>query len=606
MRFRSLIATIVLAVIWGSCSTVQASDIAVELSRSLKGAPSLEAMGSGQGFVILRDIRFHLLADGRMERTTLWFVHEGNGIPDSWRNWEIVVPDGGEAAVMEAALYDPATAKLQFPLIPQKIVREGVPLIDVRLPNSFYGNILVLSYRQVFPTRVNIEDAVTLDLDLPQWEQRISIAVPSGAVPEWQGGGIPDPEMEKGNAQDIYTWNIMNTPARPRGVIASDPVRTFVFSLQKGLRYSITDAVTLADSVNASPPAQIASMISDPNRARGGERIIAYVNTSSRILSGFPEGFVRSSADIPTEGPWTEWEASFLLTKWLRNAGWRADILWEALTPLKDDAPATIKVWKKPVLSLTPPGGKSFLFEIGQGVRPGNMPPRLWGRTIYALDGSTVLRRNIPAGGAADHRLSFDWNLAMSPDGVASGDLVVTVRGGWLDTLSGGMIPSNERALEILAAFGWPSTPGVPEDQIETEVLGSGFRMTVPIRTQLGISSGDGILVRMPSVVMPWQVAVAERGASNGIRFPFIYEQTIEIALPEGFAVMALPALHPFGSGSVRVEESMRVKKSRTLVGEHKMVVTSVRLDDSMKQSFPNAVRQGLVWSGITIPLRRR
>ena len=130
--------------------------------------------------------------------------------------------------------------------------------------------------------------------------------------------------------------------------------------------------------------------------------------------------------------------------------------------------------------------------------------------------------------------------------------------------------------------------------------------MTVPVRTQLGIPGGEGVLMRMPSVIMPWQVAAAERGIESGIRFPFVYEQTVEIALPEGFEVMVLPALRPFGSGSVRMEESMRVKKHRTLVGENKMVVTSVRLDDQMKQVFSNAVRQGLGWSGITIPLRRR
>lgn len=607
LKFRPLFAIVVLAVILSLGAAAGAKDIAAELAESLKGAPSVDAMGSGQGFVILRHIRFRLLSDGRMERTTLLFLHEGDGIPDGWRNREIIVPEGGEASVTEAALYDPSTAKLQFPLIPREIVREGVPLIEVRLPNSFEGNVLALSYRQVFPTRVNIEDAVTLDLDLPQWEQRISVTVPLGTAPEWQGEGIPDPELEKGSAQDTYTWSIINTPARKLEVVAPDPVRTLVFSLQKGLRFAVADAVALAGSVNTPPPAQIASMISDSNRSRGGERIMAYVNTPSRILSGFPEGFVRPSTAIPSEGPWTEWEASFLLAKWLRSAGWGADILWEALTPLKDDAPATIKVWRKPVLSLTPPGGgRSFLFEIGQGVRAGIVPPGLWGRIVYTLDGSKVERRTVPAGGAADHRLSFDWNLSMSPDGVASGDLIITVRGGWVEPISGGRIPSNEEALEILAAFGWPSTPGVTENQATAEAWGGGFRITVPVRTQLGIPGGSGILMRMPSVIMPWQAAVAEGGSSSGTRFPFVYEQSVAISLPEGFGVMALPALRPFGSGSVQIEERMRVKKSRILVGEHKLVVTSARLDDSMKQVFSNAVRQGLGWSGITIPLRRR
>ncbi|MDO9507828.1 MAG: hypothetical protein Q7I97_00570 [Thermovirgaceae bacterium] len=606
MKHRPILATMILTVMLSLCSAVHANDIAAELARSLREAPSLDAMGSGQGFVILRDIRFRLLADGRMERTSLWFLHEGGGIPDGWRNWEILVPEGGEASVLEAALYDPSSRKMQYPLIPREIEKNGVSLVEVRLPNNFEGNILALSYRQVFPTRMNIEDAVLLDLDLPQWEQRISVTVPSGTVPEWHGEGIPDPEFKKGTAQDIYTWSIVNTPALLKGVIAPESVRALVLSLKKGLRYALADAAALADSVSASPPAQVASMISGSNRTRGGERIMEYVNSPSRLLSGFQGDLVRPAINIPADGPWTEWEASFLLRNWLRRAGWSAELLWEPVIPVGDDAPATVRVWRKPVLSLTPPGGSAFMFEIGQGTRPGSTPPRLWGRTVYALEGSTVLRRAIPAGGAADHRLSFNWNLSLSPEGVASGDLVVTVRGGWVDTLSGGAIPTNEKALEILAAFGWPSTPGIPGEQVSLETLGSGFRISVPVRTQLGLPGGEGLLVRMPSVIMPWQVAIAERGASNGIRFPFVYEQSIEIALPEGFGVMVLPALRPFGSGSVRIEENLRVKKSRTLVGEHRMVVTSARLDDPAKQIFSNAVRQGLGWSGVTIPLRRR
>jgi hypothetical protein len=112
--------------------------------------------------------------------------------------------------------------------------------------------------------------------------------------------------------------------------------------------------------------------------------------------------------------------------------------------------------------------------------------------------------------------------------------------------------------------------------------------------------------MRMPSALMPWQMTVAEKGISGGVRFPFVYEQTIEIVLPEGFDVMVLPALRPVESGSVKIEESLRVKKGRTLVGEQKMVISSARMDDQTRQVFANSVRQSLGWSGITVPMRKR
>jgi len=182
------------------CGTVHGQDIPALLSRSLNEAPSLEVLGSGKGFVVLRDISYRLLADGSTERNTIIFLHEGGGLPDRWRNWEIVVPEGGEASVTEAALYDPASRRIQYPLIPRDKERNGVEMIEVRLPNNFEGNILALSYRQVFPTRMNLEDAVPIDLDLPQWEQRITLTVPSGAEPVWLSENLPDPQVSRGGA----------------------------------------------------------------------------------------------------------------------------------------------------------------------------------------------------------------------------------------------------------------------------------------------------------------------------------------------------------------------------------------------------------------------
>ncbi|HRV70453.1 MAG TPA: hypothetical protein P5541_00345 [Thermovirgaceae bacterium] len=606
MRPRTILAMMLLVLFMGLCGVANARDIPAELARSLREAPSLESLGSGQGLVLLRDISYRLLADGRMERTTLWFIHEEKGLPDSWRKWEVVVPEGGEASVAEAGLYDPGSGKIQYPLIPRETSRDGASLIEVRVPNSLDGNIFVLSYRQVFPTRMNIEDSVLVDLDIPQWEQRITLKVPSGTLPEWSGEGIPDPQVEKGSSTDSYSWSIVNTLARENGTLSAEPGRVLVLSLRKGLRYSLAEAMSVADSIGVSPPSQVVSMLSDQNRTRGGERVIDFVNDPSLIIRGLPEILARPVELIPAEGPWTEWEAAFLLANWLKKADWGADILWEARTTLRDDSPATITSLRKPVLALTPPGGKQFMFEIGQGVKPGQVPPRLWGRTLYSLDGNTVLRRQIPAGGPADHRLSFNWKLGLSPEGFAEGDLVINVRGAWVDTISAGNLPDEKQALDMLMAFGWPSTPGMPGGEAVVEPAGSGFRITLPVRAQMGIPSGEGLLMRMPSALMPWQMIIAEKGVSGGIRFPFVYEQSIEIELPEGFEVMVLPVLRPVEAGSVKTGESLRVKKGRTLVGEQKVVISSARMDDQTRQVFANSIRQGLGWSGITVPMRKR
>jgi len=606
LRPRSLFPALVLTITLVLCGNVHGQDIPALLSRSLNEAPSLEVFGSGKGFVVLRDISYRLLADGSTERHTIIFLHEGGGLPDRWRNWEIVVPRGGEASVTEAALYDPTSRRIQYPLIPRETERDGVEMIEVRLPNNFEGNILALSYRQVFPTRMNLEDAVPIDLDLPQWEQRISLTVPSGAEPVWLSEKLPDPQVNRGGAEDIYTWSVINTPAFEDSSLSPDRGRWILFSLRKGLRYSLSEADSIAASLKVDPPPPVASMMGDQDRTRGGIRIMEFMNDPDRLNRTLPSDLVRTLGSIPIEGPWTEWEASFLLGEWLRKVGWGVEILWDARVPLGDQSPATVRAWERPVLSLTPPTGKPFMFEIGQAVRPGSTPPRLWGRTVYSLEGSSPSRRVLPAGGPGDHRLSFDWAVDVSSDGMATGEMVITVRGAWVDTLQVKGPIDKDQVTAILGSFTWPSIPGFSFEGALMEPAGTGFRIKVPVNARIAIPGGEGLLIRMPSVVMPWQSSIAERGAGGGIRFPFVYEQSVSIGIPEGFDVMVLPETRPYDAGTVKLEESIRVRRGRTLMAEQKTVVSTARLDEQGRQALVNAVRQGLGWTGTTVPMKKR
>ena len=69
---------------------------------------------------------------------------------------------------------------------------------------------------------------------------------------------------------------------------------------------------------------------------------------------------------------------------------------------------------------------------------------------------------------------------------------------------------------------------------------------------------------------------------------------------------MVLPATRPYESGTVKLEESMRVRRGRTLLAEQKTVVSTARLDEQARQALTNAVRQGLGWTGTTVPMKKR
>jgi len=581
-------------------------DIPALLSKTLDEAPSLQALGSGKGTLVLRDINYRLLADGRTERTTTLFLYEGQSLPDNWRNWEIPILDGGEASVLESALYDPNRRRVRYPLIPREIERDGVRVIEVRFPNDFEDNILALSYREVLPTRMNLEDAVPIDLDLAQWEQRITLTVPGGVEPAWLGENLPEPQVSKNGAEDVYTWSIINTPAYEGASLSPGEGRWLLFSLRKGIQFSLSDAATLADSLDTPPPSRVASLLKDPDRSKRGIGIIQYVNDPARIDRSLPPDLVRRPAAVSAEGPWTEWEATFLLGNWLRRAGWGVETCWDPRVPLSDGSPATIKAWGKPILSVKPTNGKPFMFEVGQAVKPGSMPPRLWGRTLHYLDGSTPSRMGLPSGGPGDHRLSINWVLEVAPDGVAEGELTITAGGAWVEVLAGGGDTGKDAATRMLASFSWPSIQGVSLQEVTAESPGTALRVKIPIHARIAIPGGEGQLLRMPSVVMPWQRSIAEKRISERSRFPFVFEQTAVIALPEGFKVMVLPVTRPYDAGQVKLEESIRVRKGITLAAEQKTVVTTARLEEQAQQALANIVRQQIGWNEATVPLKKR
>ena len=95
LRSRSFFFALVLLIAFTFTGESQGQDIPALLSKTLDEAPSLQALGSGKGTVVLRDMNYRLLADGKTEKTTTIFLYEGENLPDSWRNWEIPIPVGG-------------------------------------------------------------------------------------------------------------------------------------------------------------------------------------------------------------------------------------------------------------------------------------------------------------------------------------------------------------------------------------------------------------------------------------------------------------------------------------------------------------------------------
>ena len=185
-------------------------------------------------------------------------------------------------------------------------------------------------------------------------------------------------------------------------------------------------------------------------------------------------------------------------------------------------------------------------------------------------------------------------------------EVTITAGGAWVEVLAGGGDTGKDAATRMLASFSWPSIQGLSFQEVIVESPGTALRVKIPIHARIAIPGGEGQLLRMPSVVMPWQRSIAEKRISGETRFPFVFEQAAVIALPEGFKVMVLPVTRPYDAGQVKLEESMRVRKGITLAAEQKTVVTTARLEEQAQQALANIVRQQIGWNEATVPLKKR
>jgi len=576
---------------------------ALEVMRLAREAPTTSSFGDVPGMVWLREMRYRLEANGDMVRESRWVVLLGPGVSEEWRTWQIPVPEGGNASVSEAALYSVPLGRLVSPLLPQEQDRKGVRIVEVRVPPLEEQTALALAYTQVYPRRLNVDDLIWLELDLPQWEQRYVVDVPRNAAFLWGGEGVPGPEKSQAGAGDRYSWLIMNRTAWKGASLLAKERPALAFSLRKGRFESLRPLAELEAISIPSPEGNFARAATMSNGARAGESLLAAMNTEKTLLSGVPWDWVRSAEEIPSEGPWTPWERVLVLKAWLQRVGWKAVVWWLPALPFAEDAPATSRAWLRPVLECTPPNGGSFYCDLGQNVAAGNVPPSLRGKTLYRAAGLGVESRAVPGGALEEHRLSLEWILSMDQTGMSQGTFDVTVRGGWVDLFSPGGVPEGAQILSLLPrpvgsafVFGAPSL----------QTYSYGYRVSFPVRGVLGIPASGQVLVRMPAVELPWLRALEQEQFPLRLRFPFVVEQKLDLSLPEGYRMLSLPPSRE-GEGRIALKETLRFSEKRhAVVGETKLVVKAEQIDASMGEALRQFVAAWASWGSKMLPVRAK
>jgi hypothetical protein len=572
----------------------------VEILRLYREAPPLEAYEGASAMVWLRENRYRLLSSGDMEQVTRWLIFANGPLKENWRTWKIPVPHKGELTLQETALYDPVSGRLISPLVPSS-EKDGVPFVTVRVPPLDGNYVLAIAYRRTFPKRYNVDDVLWTVLDLPQWEQRVNVEVPSGMQLFWSSSA-GEPKLERDGVADHYVWQILNQPPWVGKGILAQREGVLAFSLREGAINALQPMMDWVNSMGSITPQFVKDALKDANKAKAGQRIIDWALDPKKKLGGVPWDWARPASELPTEGPWSEWERVGLLHHWLKSADWKSEVLWLPAFPLADKVPGTGRIWLRPVLRLSAPGVSRYYLDGKHPIING-VPSSLSGRTLYALDGANVVKDVIPQGSYSDHRFTIRWNVTVDENGSGSGEVSLHLRGGWIELMPEG---ESSDVRELLDSFVWPSGLQIDVANAAVEVLKDAYRITVPFSGMVAIPAGGQMLLRLPSAVPKDLLSLGNFAPPYHFLFPFIVEQEGRFTLPKGYDVVSSPPVRGGGKDVIFKEELKWNAKRRFLNSSYMLILKSSTVDINTSAELSNALKEMVRWNELTVPFRKR
>ena len=598
MKIRAAALAALLCLAFAGCASA-AWDSEREIMRLKDEVPSMEIYGSNDAVIWLRNDESRLTASGSVERLRATVIMMGE------KTVRYPVPTGGSLTVEEAAWYNTMTGMKEGDLpVNDERLAGGATVRVVTVPEDTIGRAVVIVTKETRESRNGVSGTVNMAGDLPIWEQNVSVEVPEGTEIFWSGREMREPTESMSGGSVKYSWQVMNQlPWLGEGFVVNErPMLSF--STNVGVLTGIREADALAASM---PQLPMPSGIKGDARSAGG-RLIAWVNSPERTLSGYPAGWVRGKGEIPADGPWSPWEQAFLLHKWLTELGWDSKMWWNAKMYADATSPAAVSLFEGPVLELKAPGAsRSSYFAPGIPYGSGRVPLSLAGTELYGDGEKEHKTKKLSDGSASASRLALLWRLKLAADGRAEGKLEVTVTGGWNALLSGSGMPKVEDAAKLVleklnfAMLGMHLTP------VEVKEEKDGYRMEFNVSCTPGIIHGDSMLLRLPGGV-PMRVSeMIGQEDDYTLRFPFTIDQKVRMSMPGGFRLLQEPALKQLGEGSKAVlrESITHWPKRGELLADSLWVVKTREVEGITAQLLREELAATLRWPVLNLPFRK-
>ena len=578
-----------------------------EVSRLLYEAPTLAAFSGTSGVIWMSSHRYSLTPDGGKLHYGIFLLLLGDAADAdviTSKKFPYPTDDGAVFEIDEASWYDAFTGQRLGELRQREYNENGIRGIEVIFPEETEGHVVAVTTTEMVPSNYQLDDVIFLAGELPVWEQTIEVAVPDGMRLYWEGSGVREPERKSDNRTQVTTWTLLNEPAWLSSGLIESWRPSLAFSLDYGQLPILKNLRELENPVYAPrAPSSISSTRS--NLVRTAENIAIYM--SSRLIP-LENGtnVVRPMEVISEEGPWTAWEQVMIAGRWFSSLGFNANIYWEQNLRVGSDGPASLRIWKEPILIATDSDGREVFFKAGWSGDPEKPHPSLLGSFFYRAGNNGLERTTLPRGSASDHTLIQNWNVTVGENGVASGTLEITMTGGWMDVF-GIERDGDAQSIGTSILSGKPfNMPGTNISVESARPLPNGCRVSFSVHAVPGIVSSDSILLKLMGGMPVSFEDIPLNGARFNMRFPFVFEINWSIKTPAGYRALSVPEKIQTGDSSATLEQSLTHWPRRALAeGRFRWTVRTSSVDEYMSGVISNQYRMLAGLLETSIPLRK-
>ncbi|MDR1875079.1 MAG: hypothetical protein LBQ90_08740, partial [Synergistaceae bacterium] len=319
-------------------------DFTYDIPSMIQLNPDFSTYPGSDGVIWLKRIDYRIAPEGGIERKSLWILLGRKGLDPRWLLWNVPVPRSGHAEILEASAYSPGSGEKIMDAL--EIASTGDTMRVAAFSNLPDEFILVVSYRELFPEKLSVEDLVWVAEPLPVWETALRVTVPAGHPFYYGSNADAVPKASNVDDRMVYEWRVINTEAF-RFSLRGDSRGYIAFGSREGREAAVRSVKELEAARLPEPPSVVGKVRESGKRAeaRAVENVLKWIYEQPELLSDGPR-------EIPAEAPWTLREKLLLAYGWLKAAGVDVRLFWQLAYRPAADEPACAAMAVAPVLGV--------------------------------------------------------------------------------------------------------------------------------------------------------------------------------------------------------------------------------------------------------------